>query len=117
MLKDRHTILKPLSDREFDFYELLKKQSPDAPFIEFFPHYYGCRSVEAEDGEHNRKLIFFVNFCILLDSLPRIDYIVLEDLTSGLEGPCVCDLKIGARGIIFFYLFIFNTDQLLHFRI
>jgi len=63
------------------------------------------------------KLIFFVNFCILTDSLPRIDYIVLEDLTSGLEGPCVCDLKIGARGIIFFYLFIFNTDQLLHFRI
>eukprot|EP00005_Dracoamoeba_jomungandri_P001168 CAMPEP_0174259474 /NCGR_PEP_ID=MMETSP0439-20130205/8290_1 /TAXON_ID=0 /ORGANISM="Stereomyxa ramosa, Strain Chinc5" /LENGTH=818 /DNA_ID=CAMNT_0015343371 /DNA_START=37 /DNA_END=2493 /DNA_ORIENTATION=- len=78
MLKDGNAILKPLSDHEFEFYEQIKKQEPQY-FHLFLPKYYGCRSVINEFGEINH-------------------YIVLEDLTCSMGGPCICDLKIGFRG-------------------
>ncbi|KAL6067969.1 Inositol hexakisphosphate kinase 1 [Balamuthia mandrillaris] len=77
MLKDGHTILKPLNDHEFEFYELINRYPSVAP-AKFFPKYYGCRSRETDTGVKK--------------------YIVLEDLTAGLRGPCICDLKIGTRG-------------------
>ncbi len=53
-------------------------------WMDFFPKFNGAThmavSNEVADGEDNH-------------------YIILEDLTSGYARPCICDLKIGYRGI------------------
>uniref|UniRef100_A0A6B2LA02 Kinase n=1 Tax=Arcella intermedia TaxID=1963864 RepID=A0A6B2LA02_9EUKA len=71
ILKDGETIFKRYCEREFLFYELIKK----LPKIRgFFANYYGRKSIGKEGiVEH---------------------YIVLEDLTHGMKQPCIMDLKM-----------------------
>eukprot|EP01123_Difflugia_compressa_P012182 TRINITY_DN5119_c0_g1_i1.p1 TRINITY_DN5119_c0_g1~~TRINITY_DN5119_c0_g1_i1.p1 ORF type:complete len:444 (-),score=67.81 TRINITY_DN5119_c0_g1_i1:36-1292(-) len=71
ILKDGATILKSYCEREFRFYELIKK----LPKIQnFFATYYGRKS-RAQDGAFQY-------------------YIVMEDLTHGMKQPCIMDLKM-----------------------
>jgi len=74
LLKEGNTILKRYSEREFRFYEVLKR----FPRIyAFFPSYHGrTMKVNKETG--------------LVDH-----YIILEDLTAGMQKPCIMDLKMG----------------------
>ncbi len=51
MLKDGHTILKPLANQEFIFYELLKKQPAEVQA--FFPKCFGRRTRQDETGQTN----------------------------------------------------------------
>jgi len=71
ILKDGATILKSYCEREFRFYELIKK----LPKIQsFFATYYGRKS-RSKDGVVQH-------------------FIVLEDLTHGMNQPCIMDLKM-----------------------
>lgn len=78
MLKEATNILKPLAAPEFEFYEQVRKLPDDVQ--KFFPAYFGRRSMTDPSGKSTSH------------------YIVLEDLTKGLDAACVCDLKIGRRG-------------------
>ena len=78
MLKDPtgRTIMKPLADAEFDFYVHVQKNAPEHKAV--FPEFNGRKAVELADGV--------------------LHYILLEDLTHGLNQPSIMDLKIGFRG-------------------
>jgi len=72
ILKDGATLLKSYCEREFRFYEVIKK----LPKIQsFFATYHGRRT-RTIDGiiQH---------------------YIAIEDLTHGMTQPCIMDLKMG----------------------
>lgn len=99
---DGGKILKPLCPVEFQFYSVLAKlacsehegsgasfegieemktRMGDATIWEdFFPRFYGA--AQTSEGD---------------DSVTE-HFIVMEDLTAGYKCPCICDLKIGARG-------------------
>lgn len=79
MLKDPSgkTIFKPMADVEFDFYVHCQKHvAPDVQRF-LFPQFFGRKVVAGPEGDAH--------------------YIVLEDLTHGLEKPCIMDLKMGFR--------------------
>ena len=72
-------ILKPFNQVEFEFYEAIKDQTRIGVF---FPKYFGTKMFEDEKTKIVTK------------------YIQIENLTFGFEQPCVCDLKIGFRGLV-----------------
>ncbi len=78
MLSTGTTIMKPMSDVEFEFYLHLQK-SVSADDLALFPKFFGRKAVTAADGSLSH-------------------YIVLEDLTAGLKKPNIMDLKFGFRG-------------------
>jgi hypothetical protein len=65
-----------MAEAEFDFYVHAQKHAKEHASV--FPHFVGRKAVETETGVQQ--------------------YIILEDLTSGLEKPSIVDLKIGFRG-------------------
>eukprot|EP01130_Rhizamoeba_saxonica_P012941 TRINITY_DN5497_c0_g1_i1.p1 TRINITY_DN5497_c0_g1~~TRINITY_DN5497_c0_g1_i1.p1 ORF type:complete len:389 (-),score=70.12 TRINITY_DN5497_c0_g1_i1:33-1199(-) len=73
LLKEGNTILKQYSDAEFEFYEDLQRQ--DEEVKKYFPDYLGRTRVQNSGNVDH--------------------YIILEDLTAGLEKPCIMDLKMG----------------------
>ncbi|ELR10978.1 phorbol esters/diacylglycerol binding domain (c1 domain) domain containing protein [Acanthamoeba castellanii str. Neff] len=99
---DGGKILKPLCPVEFQFYSVLAKLASSdhegsgvtcegidemktrmgnaAVWEHFFPRFHGA--AQTSEGD---------------DSVTE-HYIVMEDLTAGYKYPCICDLKIGARG-------------------
>ena len=70
------TILKPMDDVEFEFYEVIKQY---AEIKSYFPKFFGRKVIEDETGVVSH-------------------YVQIENLTFGFEQPCICDLKIGFRG-------------------
>jgi len=78
VLKSGNTLLKKYSDQEFEIYEHLKNnQSPEV--LKYFPGYFGRTYIvnaETQQPEH---------------------YIILEDLTEGMEKPCIMDIKMGRQ--------------------
>eukprot|EP01129_Flabellula_baltica_P001127 TRINITY_DN1103_c0_g1_i1.p1 TRINITY_DN1103_c0_g1~~TRINITY_DN1103_c0_g1_i1.p1 ORF type:complete len:518 (-),score=112.17 TRINITY_DN1103_c0_g1_i1:41-1594(-) len=78
LLKSGNTILKHYSDKEFQFYEDMTRKLTDEEKA-LFPGYEGrTHVINPETGA--------------LDH-----YIILEDLTYGMEKPCIMDLKMGRQ--------------------
>ena len=77
---DGTKVWKPMNETERDFY-LLVQSEPDkfAGVSEFFPAFYGVEQLQTSNGN-------------------TWEYIVLENLTSGVVHPSVIDLKMGTRG-------------------
>jgi len=73
-------LLKNFIQQEYSFYVMLmnaKKNSYNFPF-NYFPKFYGAVTIKTDKN------------------IPE-SYIVLQDLTDGLESPCICDLKMGGN--------------------
>ncbi|EGV92126.1 Inositol hexakisphosphate kinase 2 [Cricetulus griseus] len=94
------TLCKPLVPREHQFYETLP-----AEMRKFTPQYKGVVSVRfEEDEDRNLCLIAYplkgdhgtVDIVDNSDCEPK-KFILLENLTSRYEVPCVLDLKMGTR--------------------
>jgi Ca2+-binding EF-hand superfamily protein len=77
MLSTGNTIMKPMSEAEFEFYVHAQKHVAD--YKNVFPGFFGRKAVTGADGS-------------------VAHYIVLEDLTCGLKSANIMDLKIGFRG-------------------
>lgn len=72
----------PKGDREVAFYRQLQGSvhPVDRQLARLTARFYGTEAVKVQNGVVGLS-----------------DYLVLEDLTQGLEAPCVMDIKIGAR--------------------
>jgi len=88
LLKSKGRVMKPLIEREYQFYERACFEFPQ--ILPFTAHYYGCVSLHS--GENNSSET----------SEGNSEYIILQDLTYRYRRPCIMDIKMGTRqkGII-----------------
>eukprot|EP01113_Clastostelium_recurvatum_P043223 TRINITY_DN7104_c0_g1_i2.p1 TRINITY_DN7104_c0_g1~~TRINITY_DN7104_c0_g1_i2.p1 ORF type:complete len:367 (-),score=53.48 TRINITY_DN7104_c0_g1_i2:21-1067(-) len=94
MMRSKGIVMKPLVQREFQFYERACFEYPR--IIPYIAHYYGTTSLPSPQTPSSSSIIE-VDSLNLIEEDARTEYLLLQDLTYKYRRPCILDMKIGTR--------------------